>query len=177
MRALLVEVADVDAEDVLELAAPNNREAVEGLAAHAADPAFGAFAFGAWIGVRTILIPSLPKMLSKARLNFLSRSWIKNRGRWLRSSRSISRLRACWTVHAVCGLAVHAMYSTRRLPIETKNSTNNRRGQTVSTVKKSQARIVSVFAQERAPTGAGALRCRRDTGAGEHVALPASPTP
>jgi hypothetical protein len=63
----------------------------------------------------------------------VSRSWIRKRGRWLRSSRSISRLRACWVIHDVSGLLVQAMYSTRRVPIETKNSTYRRRSQTVST--------------------------------------------
>jgi transposase len=38
---LLVEVADVDAEDVLELAATEDQEPVEAFPAHAADPAFG----------------------------------------------------------------------------------------------------------------------------------------
>jgi len=38
---LLVEVADVDAEDVLELAATEDQEPVDALPAHAADPAFG----------------------------------------------------------------------------------------------------------------------------------------
>ena len=38
---LLVEVADVDAEDVLKLAAPEEQEPVEALPAHAANPAFG----------------------------------------------------------------------------------------------------------------------------------------
>jgi hypothetical protein len=38
---MLVEVADVDAEDVLELAAADDQEAVEAFSAHAADPAFG----------------------------------------------------------------------------------------------------------------------------------------
>ena len=38
---LLIEVADVDAEDVLELAATQDQEPVEALPAHAADPAFG----------------------------------------------------------------------------------------------------------------------------------------
>jgi len=41
VRALLVEVADVDAENVLELAATEDQEPVETLPAHAADPAFG----------------------------------------------------------------------------------------------------------------------------------------
>jgi hypothetical protein len=39
-------------------------------------------------------------------------------------------------------LLVEATYSTRRVPIEPKNSTYSRRSQTVSTVKKSQARTV-----------------------------------
>jgi hypothetical protein len=38
---LLVEVADVDAEDVLELAATEDQKPVEALSADAADPAFG----------------------------------------------------------------------------------------------------------------------------------------
>src|SRR5947208_3776090 len=38
---LPIEVADVDAEDVLELAATEDQEPVEALPAHAADPAFG----------------------------------------------------------------------------------------------------------------------------------------
>jgi hypothetical protein len=47
--------ADVDAEDVLELAATEDQEPVEALPAHAADQRSAwAFAFGAWIGVRTI---------------------------------------------------------------------------------------------------------------------------
>jgi hypothetical protein len=37
------------------------------------------------------LIPSLWKMASKARLNFVSRSWIRNRERWPLSSMFISR--------------------------------------------------------------------------------------
>src|SRR6266508_652887 len=41
-----------------------------------------AFAFGARTGVRMTFIPSPWKMASTARLNFVSRSWIRNRGRW-----------------------------------------------------------------------------------------------
>ena len=40
MWPLLIEVADVDAQDVLELAAAEDQEAVEAFAADAADPAF-----------------------------------------------------------------------------------------------------------------------------------------
>ena len=40
MWPLLVEVADVDAEDMLELAATEDQEAIEALPTYAADPAF-----------------------------------------------------------------------------------------------------------------------------------------
>jgi hypothetical protein len=76
-----------------------------------------AFAFGAFSGVRMTRIPSLWKTASKARLNFASRSWISNLGRWPRSSRSISRLRACCIIQAPSGLGVQATYSIRRLPM------------------------------------------------------------
>ncbi len=45
VRTLLVEVADVDAEHVRELAAPEDQQSVESLPAHAANPPLG-------IGVR-----------------------------------------------------------------------------------------------------------------------------
>jgi hypothetical protein len=72
---LLVEVADVDEQEVFELAATKDQERVEAFPAHAADPAL-------CIGVRIRRLdrrshdfdPSLPKISSKARLNFLSRS-------------------------------------------------------------------------------------------------------
>jgi hypothetical protein len=55
--------------------------------------------------VRTISMPSPQKLWSNARLNFVSRSWITKRGRWLRSSRSISRLRACGIIPGRVGIA------------------------------------------------------------------------
>src|SRR5437763_7002139 len=57
-----------------------------------------AFAFGASTGVRMTLIFSLWRRASKARGNFVSRSWIRNRTRRSRSSSSISRLRACCSI-------------------------------------------------------------------------------
>jgi hypothetical protein len=69
---LLVEVADVDAEDVFELAATEDQESIEH-SLRTLPTQRSAWAFGAWIGVRTISMPSLRKMLSKAGLNFMSR--------------------------------------------------------------------------------------------------------
>jgi hypothetical protein len=75
-------------------------------------------AFGAWIGVRMMLIPSLRKIASKARLNFLPR--IRSSIRCCRSSSSISRLCACCVIHAVFGLVLQATNSIRRVASEMK---------------------------------------------------------
>jgi hypothetical protein len=69
-------------------------------------------------------------------------------------------------------LLVEATYSTRRVPIEPKNSTYSRRSQTVSSVKKSQARTVFPCwrrndRQSSCPRrGAGGIPSRRRTSAG-----------
>ena len=116
-----------------------------------------------------MLMPSLWTMPSKARLNFVSRSWIRKRTRLPRSSRSISRLRACWAIHAALGLLVQARYSTLRVPIETKNNTYSRRSQTVSTVKKSHASTVSACSRRNerqlgpARSGVGGIPARAST--------------
>jgi hypothetical protein len=89
---LLVEVADVDAEDVLELAATEDQEAIEAIPTYAAHPAFR-------VGIR------------------------------------VRRADRCAEDRDVFALED----ATLRVPIETKNSTYNRRSQTVSTAKKSQA--------------------------------------
>jgi outer membrane protein TolC len=78
-------------------------------------------------------------------------------------------LRACCVIHAASGLLVQATYSTRRVPIETKNSTYNRRSQTVSTVNKSEARIEfpcwrrNERQLEAARSGAGGMPARAST--------------
>src|SRR5947207_14446201 len=121
MRSRAVVVTDVDAEDLVELAAADDQYPVEALAVNTAHPALHeAFAFGARTGVRMTLMFSLSRRASKARGNFASRSWIRNRTCRSRSSSSMSRLRACCSTHAVFGLLVRATYSTRRLPLERK---------------------------------------------------------
>jgi hypothetical protein len=75
VEPVLVVVAAVDAEHVLEMAAAEDEDPVETPGAERAHPALGwAFALGAWTGVRITLIPSVRKTSSKAWLNFLSRS-------------------------------------------------------------------------------------------------------
>jgi len=59
-------VADVDAEDVLELAATEDQEPVEAFPPYARDPALDVpFAFGAFSGHGMTRMPSLWKMASK----------------------------------------------------------------------------------------------------------------
>ena len=65
-----------------------------------------AFARDARTGVRMIRISAPVKTASKAAANLLSRSRIRNRNRSARSSRSMSRLRACWVTQAAVGWAV-----------------------------------------------------------------------
>jgi hypothetical protein len=82
VRAVRVVVAAIRLEHKFELAAADDQEPVEALASERAYPPFAyAFAFGARIGVRMTLMPSLWRMASKAPLNLLSRSWIRKRKR------------------------------------------------------------------------------------------------
>jgi hypothetical protein len=118
-----------------------------------------------------VLIPWLRKMASKARLNFASRSWIRNRGGSPRSSRSIGRLRACCSIHGPSGLLVHATYSIRRLP----NANEDKHVQSaqqdgVDGEEVAGERRRAVLAQKGAPIRLATLRRRRDARAPEDVA-------
>jgi hypothetical protein len=50
--------------------------------------------------------------MANAALNFESRSWSRNRSGLRRSSRSMNRLRACWTIHRPVGRLVHPLAYT-----------------------------------------------------------------
>jgi hypothetical protein len=97
-----VVVGCVGAQDVFEVAA-EDQEPVETLGADSADEALG-MGVGLWrarIGVWITSIPSLRKTSSKAALNLLSRSWIRNR---VRSKTPVkTRLRACCVTQAPVG--------------------------------------------------------------------------
>jgi hypothetical protein len=121
---LLVEVADVDAEDMLELASTEDQEPIEALSTDATDPALR-------VGVRVWSLDrraddrnvfALWKMASKARLNFVSRSWIRNRN-GCSSPSFMTRLRACWATQRPSGFELQATYSIRRVASEMKKRT------------------------------------------------------
>ncbi len=59
-------------------------------------------------GVLMIWMPSLAKTASNMLVNFEARSRIRNLNCATRSSRSMSRLRACWATHS---LDRHASYA------------------------------------------------------------------
>ena len=75
-----------------------------------------AFARGARTGVRMMRMSAPANTASKAAVNLLSRSRIKNRNWSARSPRSMSRLRACWVTQAPVGWAVIPAMCTRRVP-------------------------------------------------------------
>jgi hypothetical protein len=99
-------LVDVGQEHSFEVAAVDDQEPVEALAADVADPAFGE-GVRSWprTGVRTIRIASERNISSKAAVNVLSRSWIRKR---IGSDRFVNVsmvLRACWVAHFPVGLA------------------------------------------------------------------------
>jgi hypothetical protein len=97
MGPMRVVVQRVFADHVFEVAAADNQQPVEALAANTSDPA---------LGVRFRLRRPHRRLddtdsfraedLIKSRVNLLSRSRIKNCGQMPSSSSCISRLRACW---------------------------------------------------------------------------------
>src|SRR5713226_9015784 len=124
MRPMTVVVVDVDAEHLLELSPADDQDPVEAVAADGADQrSANAFACGARNGVRMISTPSLRKTSSKARLNLLSRSWIRNRADVARSESDQASCRACWVVQRPSGFAVQPAKCTRRVPSSRKKST------------------------------------------------------
>src|SRR6266511_3038859 len=78
---------------------------------------------------------------SNALVNLASRSRIRNLHAVAPSPRPTTMFRACWATHHPVGCGVTPARCTRRLPSSIKNRTYNRRRKTVSTVKKSQARM------------------------------------
>src|SRR5437762_3423858 len=103
MRPMRIVVVDGDAKDTFKLSAAADQEPVEAVAGQSRQSrrtvptqrSANAFACGARNGVRMISTPSPLKTVSKARLNLLSRSWIRNRAGIGRSQSDQANCRAC----------------------------------------------------------------------------------
>ena len=88
-----------------------------------------------------IRMPLPANTSSNAAVNLLSRSRIRNLNGPARSPRSMSRLRACWAVHALVGCAVTPRMCTRRVSISITKKMYRRLRNTVPACKKSHAGI------------------------------------
>ena len=82
-----------------------------------------AFARGARTGVAMTRMPAAAKTASNASVYLASRSLIRNFRPSVRSPRSMSVFRACWTVQAAVGWAVTPARWTRRWWCSMTNST------------------------------------------------------
>jgi hypothetical protein len=99
------------------------------------------FARGVWTGVLITRVPFPVKRPSNAAVNLLSRSRMMNLNRPARSPRSRRRWRTCWAVQAPVGCAVTPRMCTARVWISITTSTYKRRNVTVSTCRKSHAKM------------------------------------
>ena len=91
--------------------------------------------------------PSLTKIASNVLVNLESQSRIKNLDCATWSSRSMSRLRACWATQSAVGCAVTPRMCTRRLACSTTAKQYSLVRSTVSQWKKSHAKIPLAWAR------------------------------
>jgi hypothetical protein len=122
-------------------------------------------------GVLITRVPFPAKTPSNAMVSLPSRSRLRNLNLLARSPRPMRRLRACWAVQAPVGWAVMPRTCTVLVRISMTKKTHTRRSSTVSTCRKSQARMPDAWLARNcrqvgeAPRGAGprptAARIRR----------------
>ncbi|HEY6313324.1 MAG TPA: BREX system ATP-binding domain-containing protein [Streptosporangiaceae bacterium] len=125
------------------------------------------FARGDRTGVLIVRMPLPANTPSNAAVNLLSRSRIRNLKRPARSPGSMSKLRACWAVHAPVGCSVTPRMCTCRVWISITKKMYRRVRNTVSTCRKPHARI---------PDAWEARNCRQvgDARRGEGLSLAAA---
>ena len=94
MGTMAIVVLDIKLQDAKKLPPPGDQEVVQALLAYGANQRSAtALALGARIGVWMTSAPTARQMSSKARVNLLSRSWIRNRTAVASFSRGTRRLR------------------------------------------------------------------------------------
>jgi hypothetical protein len=142
VRPVPVVMLDIDSEDLLEVPATHDEQPVKALGPHRPDPALG-------VGVGVRRLNWRDQHLGAVRAEHVVepaaelRVTIANKETHPASSflEDKQQVAACWVTQVPLGLAVTPARWTRRVSSSMKNSTYNRRTQTVSTVKKSQATI------------------------------------
>ena len=115
-------------------------------------------------GIFTTSIPAPDSTASNASVNCPARSRIRNRNRSARSPRSISRFRACCTVHAPSGCAVTPRtWTWRVLDLDHEEHVDPAQGHRAVDVEEiARQHRGSLRAQELPPRRAAALRRGRD---------------
>jgi hypothetical protein len=142
VRTVGVVVLDIDVEDLLEVAAPDDQQPVQALGPHRSDPALR-------VGVGVRRLHRRDQHLGALGAEHVVeaagelRVAVAQHEAQLSSSfaEHSSKLRACWVTQPLLGLAVTPARWTRRVSSSMKNKTYSRRSQIVSTVKKSHATI------------------------------------
>ena len=112
-----------------------------------------ALARGARTGVLMMRMSMAVKTASNAAVNLASRSRMRNRKRRPASSRSMSRLRACWVSQAPVGWAVTPRMCTRRVACSMTKNAYSRCRVMVSRWNRSQARIACAWARRNSRPG------------------------
>lgn len=107
VRAMPVVMGGVLVQGRAQVPRPGDRHPVGDLSPDGAHPALGmSVALGLRGGIFTTSIPAAGSTAPNPSVNWPARSRTRNRNRVARSPRSISRFRACCTVHAPSGWAV-----------------------------------------------------------------------
>jgi hypothetical protein len=146
VRPMLVMVDLVLAQDPPQMGLVPHQGAAWELAAASPDPAFGDRVHAGRPHVAQHgLDPGVGQDRVEPAVKLEPRSRIMNLTRCVCSPRSMSRLRACWAVHAPVGYRVTPRMRMRRVACSITASTQARVPPGRSTVKKSHARIASAW--------------------------------
>ena len=169
MWAFSVVVGEVLTKDCFEVATPEHEHPVEALRAYGSEKAFCVrVARGARTGALMTSVPSDLKTSSKLAVNFVSRSRTRNLIGRGASAKSPAKLRAAWVTKVLSGCSVTPRRCARRVACSIAKSTYRRLKNTVSTLKKSVARMPAAWALRNSAQvgprrGAGPKPWRRST--------------
>jgi hypothetical protein len=167
---LLVEVAHVDAETCSSWRRPKNSSPVKALPVHAADPALP-------VSVRVRRLDGSPDhrdaIAAEDGVEGAAELPVTIVGQepWplLTVVEIISRLRACWVIHAVSGLRARDVFADSRADRDEEQHLQPPQPDGVDREEVGGEHRLGVLAEEVAPAGADALRRRRNDGAREDV--------
>ena len=161
VRTMLVQVREVLIQDRVQVPRPGDQHAVGDLGPHCAHPAFG-IGVCSWATRRifTTSVATPASTASNASVNCPARSRIRNRNSVARSPRSISRFRACCTVHAPSGARSRPGHAHDGCPPQHEEHIHAAQGhRAVHMEEIARQHCSGLGAQELPPSGSCALGC------------------